>query len=474
MRIRYTNLIGRLVTLGLIIILLALASFAIWTAVVTLCLSNDVGEAVTVIGLYQQAQVDLQRVESLENRYILQPDPRVRSQFQKAAAMQARDLKAASSNEVGDPVTDQERVAQVLSDQQHYLFAAVQFFTAVDAGDQARARALDQTTLHPLVRRMKLQVSALVTEHSQEASQRLTALEQTQQRNLVLTPIVFTIGLVLLGLCWGVLQTYRRKLDEAKQTEFHHLEETARLKSQQVEEQQNLAQMKDQLIMNVSHELRTPLTAVTGYLELFLEHPGNIDAAKQTRWIRMAKEGCDDLALLTNTILAAAEVDRDRQNLSLEPTPLAPTMREVLASFDPQVVQTFAIRQDLPEHLAVWADRLALRQVLRNLLSNVFKYASKGTPVSICAVVDERPHVCIRVQDAGPGIPAAELPLLFQKFVRLKRDLSGNVRGTGLGLYISKQLIEAMGGQIWAESSGVPGEGSCFCFTLPKADDPAP
>ena len=129
---------------------------------------------------------------------------------------------------------------------------------------------------------------------------------------------------------------------------------------------------------------------------------------------------------------------------------------------------------DVPEQVTVLADEQALRQVLRNLLSNTFKYAPKGTPVSIRAVVDERPQVCICVQDAGPGIPPSELPLLFQKFVRLKRDLSGTVRGTGLGLYISKRLIEAMHGQIWAESSGEPGEGSCFCFTLPRACETAP
>jgi signal transduction histidine kinase len=474
MAIRYTNLIGRLATLGLITILLALAGFATWTTVMTLKLSDRVGEAVSVSHLFERAHVDLQAEESLENEYSFEPSPDVRSQFQMAAALLAKDLKAASSSEVGDPETDQELVAQVLSEQQHYLLATAQLFAAVDAGDKARVLAIDRTTLDPLMEQMKQQVSTLVNEHSQEASQRLAELEQTQHRNLVITPIVFSLGLALLGLCWGVLQTYRRKLDEAKQTELTQLEETTRLKARQVEEQRKLTQMKDQLIVNVSHELLTPLTAVMGYVELLLEHQGKVDAAMQARWIHEAKQGCDELELLTNNILDTAEVDRDRQNLHPEPTPVAPAVREVLASFDPQEVHTYAIRQDLSEHLTVWADQLALRQVLRNLLSNVFKYAPKGTPVSICAVADEHPQVCIRVQDAGPGIPPSELPLLFQKFVRLKRDLSGPVRGTGLGLYISKRLIEAMDGQIWAESSGEPGEGSCFCLTLPRACDPAP
>jgi hypothetical protein len=159
--------------------------------------------------------------------------PDVRSQFQTATALLVRHLKAAASNEVGDPERDQELVARVLSEHQQYLLAVDQLFAAVDAGDRARVLAIDQTALDPLMKQMKQQVNTLVNEHSQEASQRLTELEQTQHRNLVITPIVFSIGLALLGLCWGVLQTYRRKLDQARQTELSQLEETARLKTQQ-------------------------------------------------------------------------------------------------------------------------------------------------------------------------------------------------------------------------------------------------
>jgi len=112
------------------------------------------------------------------------------------------------------------------------------------------------------------------------------------------------------------------------------------------------------------------------------------------------------------------------------------------------------------------------------LFSNAFKYSPRQTLVLIKAayedaenasVKDAVPHVAISVKDAGLGIPPAEQSLLFEKFVRLKRDLKGTVRGSGLGLYISKQLVEAMGGHIWIESSGRTGEGSCFCFTLPSA-----
>jgi nitrogen fixation/metabolism regulation signal transduction histidine kinase len=81
----------------------------------------------------------------------------------------------------------------------------------------------------------------------------------------------------------------------------------------------------------------------------------------------------------------------------------------------------------------------------------------------------ESPYVCICVRDTVPGIPPEEQSMLFQQFFRLKRDLSGTIRGTGLGLYLCRQFVEAMNGQIWVESSGIAGEGSSFCFTLPVA-----
>jgi signal transduction histidine kinase len=263
--------------------------------------------------------------------------------------------------------------------------------------------------------------------------------------------------------------------------ELAYLEETARLKTLQVEEQRQLNQLKDQFMAHVSHELHTPLTAVVGYVELLAKHQGELDAATQARWVDGVKQGCDELELLTNSILTAVRVGRDRQNLHLEPTLLAPTVSEVLAGFDPREVHAYTVRLDLPEHLSVLADRHALRQVLGNVIGNAFKYAPKQSSITISAALSRLPsesadgaaQVCIRVQDVGPGIPPAELPLLFQQFVRLRRDLTGTVRGSGLGLYISRQLIEAMQGQIWAESSGKPGEGSCFCFTLPSAAQPA-
>jgi signal transduction histidine kinase len=151
----------------------------------------------------------------------------------------------------------------------------------------------------------------------------------------------------------------------------------------------------------------------------------------------------------------------------------------VLNHTEPRLLQEQNIALDIPERLIALANAQYLRQILRNLLSNAFKYTPVGTLITISASLStdamqpESPlpvpgaSACIRVKDAGPGIPPDELPLLFGQFVRLKRDISGPVRGTGLGLHISKQLVEAMNGRIWVESTGIPGQGSTFSFTLP-------
>ena len=243
----------------------------------------------------------------------------------------------------------------------------------------------------------------------------------------------------------------------------------------QAEQQRLLNQLKDQFILNVNHELRTPLTEVYGYLELLSEYQGQIDAATQVQFLQNAKEGCQELILLVNNVLDALAIAEEVRPPQREEFFIAPLVRDVLAHLDPRQEETDRLHLTIPEPLTVWANGQLLRQVLRNLFANAFKYCPKPAAVVISAILDDlraqgtdsTPHVYISVQDTGPGIPPAELPLLFQKFVRLKRDLSGPVRGSGLGLYISKRFVEAMDGRIWVESAGIAGQGSRFCVALP-------
>jgi signal transduction histidine kinase len=251
---------------------------------------------------------------------------------------------------------------------------------------------------------------------------------------------------------------------------------SARIKSEQAEERlQQLQQVRDQFLLNVSHELRTPLTQLRGYLELLHTHSGQLEEATQKRFLDYALRGCDELESLVEGVLDAAETISGVRPPRCEALLIEEVLQDVLTQVDPQTRETFTIRFELSQALAVWADPQYIRQVLRNLLSNAFKYCSTQKAVEISAALDESQGVdspgmvSLSIKDSGPGIPASEASLLFEKFVRLKRDLSGSTPGTGLGLYICKQLVEAMGGRIWVESAGIPGQGSCFTFTLPRA-----
>ncbi len=238
-----------------------------------------------------------------------------------------------------------------------------------------------------------------------------------------------------------------------------------------------LNELKDDFLLNVNHELRTPLAAIYGFLDLLREYRGKLDSSMEITLIDEALHGCEELQHLVNNVLDTLQSDFKEKNPTLEVFSIAAVANEVINLFEPKKRLEYSINMVISEGLFVLADKQYVHQVLLNLLSNAFKYSPMYTSIEISARIYDNStakgnvlsQVCVSIQDAGSGIPPAEVPLLFGKFVRLKRDLVGSVRGTGLGLYISKQLVEAMGGNIWVESSGVAGQGSCFSFTLPDA-----
>ena len=185
-------------------------------------------------------------------------------------------------------------------------------------------------------------------------------------------------------------------------------------------------------------------------------------------FLSRAIESHAELVSLVDTVLEAVTVTKELPQACCEELSVHRVVRDVLEQLDPAIVRTYTLQVQISESLQVWADPQFVRQILRNLLSNVFKYVPPHAVVGIEAMQsDTISPVCICVQDAGPGIPLEEQPLLFEKFVRLSRDRLGTIAGSGLGLFICRQLVEAMNGRIWVESTGIAGEGSRFCFTLP-------
>ena len=227
-----------------------------------------------------------------------------------------------------------------------------------------------------------------------------------------------------------------------------------------------LDKLKDQFIMTASHELRTPLTAVQGYIELLQNYNDRLSAEERASFIAKAQRGCDELTLMVGNIMDASRVEVDVQEVTMAPVPLAASVAHVLEIME-GVTRREKRRVELAiaDDVLVAADELRLRQIILNLVGNALKYSAAGSPLEISASVENQ-MVTLRIRDYGRGVPPQDHARLFERFVRLERDMNSPVRGVGLGLAISKQLVEAMGGCIWVESSGEEGKGSVFAFSL--------
>jgi len=229
--------------------------------------------------------------------------------------------------------------------------------------------------------------------------------------------------------------------------------------------------LKDAFLTTASHELRTPLTIVQGYLELLGEME---DASPEIRhsFLTKARRACDELVLLQANIMDASRIEFDKATLHCTSISLKDVCTSIVDLFEPLILQE---QRQVGIHVAatiqVWADEIRLKQILRNLFANALRYSPAQTPIFITAVEEpEQGFVRIKVIDRGFGVPPDKQEAIFERFVRLERDMHGTVRGSGLGLAITRQLVEAMHGTIALESSGVKGEGSTFSFTLPTGE----
>jgi signal transduction histidine kinase len=248
--------------------------------------------------------------------------------------------------------------------------------------------------------------------------------------------------------------------------------------------------VKNNFLMIASHELRTPLTAVQGYLELLGDYGETLDEASKARFIQNARRGCDELVLLLGNVLDATHLDVEKIVLKSGPVYLAQSAQLILEILEPIIArEKRSVQTCISADLLVWVDELRLRQVLLNLLGNALKYTPPGSPLALTArrmnaeqlleIVARggagQPHiepesgtfVVLAVRDWGQGISSEEQTRLFTRFSRLESARNSPQRGAGLGLYLCRQLVEAMGGCIWMESSGVPGEGASFFIALP-------
>jgi signal transduction histidine kinase len=235
-----------------------------------------------------------------------------------------------------------------------------------------------------------------------------------------------------------------------------------------VTHEKELDQMKDQLLSTVSHELRTPLAAIKGFTTTLLRQDVRWDEATQRDFLKIIEEETDRLGELIDNLLDMSKIEAGVLRVEKEPTQLRNVLRESIdRARRRSEAHWFVV--DMPAQLPrVWADGRRIRQVLNNLLENAIKYSPGGGQITVTAEV-EGDHATVSVADSGQGIPAEFLDRIFQRFFQLDAANTRKTGGSGLGLSISKGIIEANGGKIWAESN--PGKGSVFRFTLPLVNE---
>jgi signal transduction histidine kinase len=230
-------------------------------------------------------------------------------------------------------------------------------------------------------------------------------------------------------------------------------------------QEKRLMQMKDDFISYASHEIRTPIYAIKGFLDLILS--GKVDNPQVEReFLQRVANSVERLSALASDLLDSSRLQSGQMRVSCQEMDVRELIHEIVDS-----LQAVAHTKELeivagqsPDPLIAPADGLRLHQVLFNLLQNAMHYSQPGQKINVDAMRVEG-GVMITVSDQGLGIPPQDLPHVFDKFFRVDSETNRTTAGSGLGLYISKSIIDLHGGQIGVNSE--PGKGSMFYFVLP-------
>jgi two-component system phosphate regulon sensor histidine kinase PhoR len=233
--------------------------------------------------------------------------------------------------------------------------------------------------------------------------------------------------------------------------------------------ERRLEQMRSDFVATVSHELRTPLASIHGAAATLATRGGELGPALHKRLHSILVEQSERLSELVEQILLAAQLDSGGLRVERERFDAAVLARKVIASSRPRIPAGLTVSLAAPlEVPPALGDEERARHVLGNLLDNAIKYSPDGGRIDVI-VAPQDGRLRFTVRDQGLGIPAGEQERIFEKFYRLDAGMTRGVGGSGLGLYICRELVERMDGRIWVSSQ--PGAGSSFSFELPLAEN---
>jgi signal transduction histidine kinase len=225
-------------------------------------------------------------------------------------------------------------------------------------------------------------------------------------------------------------------------------------------------EIKSTFISVVSHELKTPVALIKGYVSTLRREDAVWDRAIVKDSLAVIEDEADRLTSLIEDLLDATRLQAGALKLSMSEVDLEALVRQTAARFHPET-ERHQIQVDFPQiYPIIVGDESRLEQVISNLISNAIKYSPQGGEIQISGQVQPG-HVIVCVTDSGPGIAAADIPHVFDRFYR-SVDASRTTKGAGLGLYLARAVVEAHGGRIWVDPRS--GRGARICFSLPRED----
>ncbi len=228
-----------------------------------------------------------------------------------------------------------------------------------------------------------------------------------------------------------------------------------------------LESMRRDFVANVSHELKTPITSIVGFAETLLDG-ALAEPEEACRFVSIIFQQSCRLHAIVEDLLTLSRIEQEglRQAVPLQELPLLATIRAAIQSCTQRAeARNMSLQLLGAENLRAWLNPALMEQALINLVDNAVKYAPTGSPIVISAEATDK-EIIIEVRDQGPGIPAASLPRIFERFYRVDKARSASLGGTGLGLAIVKHIVEAHRGHISVTSQ--VGRGSTFTVHLPK------
>lgn len=258
-------------------------------------------------------------------------------------------------------------------------------------------------------------------------------------------------------------------ITEQKRAEQEHLEAQERLR--EIERLKELDGFRSQFINTAAHELNTPLTPLRIQLELLKTDPVGKLSSDQTDAVRIMERNLNRFGNLITDVLDSARYQANRLGINKQNLDLSTLVQEAVESFRPNAAKAgLKLEADLSPRLRIEADAGRITQVLYNFLSNAIKFTPPGGQVVVVAKADGG-RAMVSVRDTGIGLTREQISRLFQPFSQVHNPTKVKVRGTGLGLYVSRGIIEVHKGRIWCESPG-PDQGATFSFSLHLASRP--